>query len=113
MKCCGSERTTPYCSSCGKQLMKPSPLVEILQQERKKLVESEMLLEKAKNEKWNRASTEQIEATLNKAKSRIEALEEAMTNLSNPAKVMSDWLKDNGYEEAARALLGAFSGVPS
>lgn len=36
MKCCGEERTTPFCPSCGAKLGTPNPLVSLLQRSRRK-----------------------------------------------------------------------------
>lgn len=113
MKCCGEDRITPYCPSCGKQLMKHSPLVSILHDERKRLRDTEEYLIKAREAKYNSNAIREANETIARYKARVEALEEAMSNLCKPAKVMSDWLKDNNYEEAGKALLGAFTGVPS
>lgn len=113
MKCCGAERTTPYCPSCGKQIMKPSPLVEILCEEREVLEREKKRLETSIREKNATGYTSRIKEEVQRRERRVEALEEGMTNLGQPAKVMSDWLKENGYEEAGKTLLGAFTGVPS
>lgn len=113
MKCCGAERTTPYCPSCGKQVMKPSPLVDILHQERDRLQKASVWLEECTQKKYNKSTLDKAKEEFDKFKYRTEALEEAMTNLCQPVKVMSDWLKENGFEEAGKALLGAFTGVPS
>lgn len=65
--------------------------------------------EKKKDRGYNREYMTQQEIMITKMERQIEALEESMSNLCSPAKVMSDWLMDNGYEEAGKALLGAFS----
>lgn len=116
MRCCGSERTTPYCPSCGKNLLEPSPLVSILKFYRGKYTKLKGVLEKHERYYKDTPSHSSLIAARKeeqKMKLTVEALEEAMNNLGQPAKVMSDWLKENGYEEAGKALLGAFTGVPS
>jgi hypothetical protein len=120
MKCCGSERTTPFCPTCGKRLANPSPLVGVLEglvnshkRAKTELKEAEYrfssFVNKSKVPDFVKKARDKVE----KYERQIDAVQEAMNTLSSPAKVMSDWLKDNVYEEAGKALLGAFTGVPT
>lgn len=113
IKCCGEERSTPFCSSCGKKLTDPSPLVSLLRMLRTRYKTARRKLEDTQKSFGN-LSTVPKGHPLHKAREEeanvngwIEAVTAAIGD-NDWAKVHADWLEENISEEVANKLRGAF-----
>lgn len=122
MKCCGSDRATPFCPICGKKLSSPSALVDLLADLRKR--------ERMAHKKWDKYVADRVmpgNVPYGRTRQQAEALEdsiklkkqsdrwkvwadaiEAVMN-GEYGKIHSDWLEEHGQQKAAEMLRGAFS----